>query len=115
MDARALDIAVKATGLRPDQVRRAVEEYRSAVSRIEAEPEWQALSHMSGGGFGLHQYLAEGTSVTLQIESWKERGVWQQKKCYVWNGRPYEYFSEARSAELAATAKPKPYDVAATP
>lgn len=107
----ALDIAAKAVGMRSDQVRRAVEEYRAASRSLEVEPEWKSVMHMSGQDTGLTQYIADGTAVTLQVESWKERGEWRQEQYYVFGDKPYEQYAEARGVELAATARPQPYEV----
>lgn len=106
----AVEIAAKATGLRPDQVERAVEEYRSAIRETDEEPEWRAVMHMSlrdGGGF--HQYAdpTGNTGVYLQIETDKK----SQDKVYVFQGKGYETFNEARAIELEKTSRPKPYEV----
>jgi hypothetical protein len=109
-DPKAIDIAAQATGLRSDQVERAISAYREAVSTVQ-EPNWTMVSHMCGDGFGIAQYAAEGTRITLQIDSRQERGEWKSEPRYVLNGTPYEHFAEARAAELKGTVRPKPYAV----
>jgi len=107
-----VDVVAKATGLRPDQVDRAIHEYRLAVDQIEAEPPWEAIVHMSGPHQAIAQYGAPGTAITMQVESWKEREQWRECRYYVYGGRKFDHFAEARQAELAATARPKPYGIA---
>ena len=106
----AKETAAKATGLRPDQVERAVEEYRKAAAALHDEPEWVAILHMSlREGGGLHQYIAAAgeTKVMLQVECDKR----EQVNVYVFDGKPFETYSEARAAELLATVRPTPYEV----
>lgn len=110
-EPRAVEIAAKATGLRTDQIERAVAEYRSAAKAIEIEPEWVGLMHMSGREMAIAQYAAEGTNVTLQIDSWIERGTWRSERCYVFKGQPFEHYSEARAVELSESTRPRPYVV----
>lgn len=102
--------AATATGLRPDQVERAVAEYRTAAEALHGEPNWQAFMHMSGSGISLAQYIdPDGeTKVTLQIDGHKHRGAWVQEKSFVLDGTPYETFGEARAAELRRDAKFNP-------
>lgn len=103
----AKNVAAKATGLRPDQVEAAVNEYRKAADALHAEPDWRALSHWSfRDGTGTHQYTdPDGvTAVVLQIECGKR----SSERLYVLGGKAYESFGEARTAELLKTAKPKP-------
>jgi len=109
----AVSVAAKATGLREDQIRRAVLEYRSATGAIdpECEPEWAALMHMHGKGFGIHQYVAHGTSVTLQVET---GGKGPDIFVYVYKCKPYETFSEARAIELQETTMYHPHSVTPT-
>lgn len=109
--AKAKEIAAKATGLRPDQVERAVSEYRAAVVDLHNEPEWVAIMHMSGQSMGIHQYGSEHTKITKQIECEVVRGNWESVECFVYDGKPYDNYSEAREVELMATAKPKPYEI----
>lgn len=106
----AKEAAARATGLRPDQVGRAVEEYRRAADALHDEPNWRAFMHMSlGDGGGIGQYIdpEEKTKVTLQIETGKRDAG--QAKVFVLDGKPFETYGEARAAELLAVAKPKPY------
>lgn len=109
--ANAKEIAAKATGLRPDQVERAVSEYRAAVIDLHNEPEWAPIMHMSGPTIGLHQYGSEHTKITKQVETELVRGDWKYAECFVYGGQPYDSYSEAREVELMATAKPKPYEL----
>lgn len=107
----AADAAAKATGLRPDQVKRAVEEYRKASEALYNEPEWTALMHMSyRDGSGIQQYrdATNETAILLQVECYAKG---DQRNVYVLDGKPFETYGEARSAELSANARPKPYSV----
>ncbi len=115
ISAKAKEIAAKKIGLRPDQIERAVTEYRAAVEKIEVEPEWKAIWHMCGSREAMHQYCAEGTKVALQINSWKGRSGWEQEKCYTLDGNSYETFSEARAIELEREARPSPYGLGREP
>lgn len=87
-DAR--NTAAKATGLRPDQVEAAVEEYRKAADALHEEPAWTAIMHVSmrdGGGLGQYGDPSGQTKVTLQIETWKRGdGV----KVYVFDGKRHD-------------------------
>ena len=107
----AAEVAAKATGLRVDQIQRAVEIYREAANGLEAEPEWQAIMHMGGQDIGLHQYRADDTAVTLQVESWTEHGNWRQVRYYLFEGTPYDNYAEARAIELKQSTRPKPYRI----
>lgn len=109
-DPKAADIAAMATGLRADQIARAVVEYRKAVAELHEEPAWAAIYHASGKNQGFAQYGAEGTKVVLSIESYKSNG-WQQEKSYLYKSKRYETFGEARAVELAETTRPTPYAV----
>jgi hypothetical protein len=101
MDKDAVEIAATKSGLNQDEVVRAVRAYRAAMDSLHDEPEWQMGLTMSGPGYGLAQYLASGTSVAKQIESWKGRGdEWQSETLYTFQGEPYETFGDARAAEL---------------
>ncbi len=110
INADAAAAAATATGLRPDQIERAVAEYRSAAEALHVEPNWQAIMHMSGNGIAIAQYVdpAGETKVTLQIDSHKHRGNWVQERAFVLDGTAYETFGEARAAELLRNAKFKP-------
>ena len=70
--------------------------------------------HMSGSGMGIHQYAAEGTSVTLQVETWKERGEWQTARYYVYQGKLYEHYGEAVGAEKLMQTQFKLHEVSGT-
>jgi hypothetical protein len=109
--SKAEEVAAKATGLRPDQVRAAVAEYRAAATSLEGEPEWSPLSHMSGKDWGCAMYVADGSAVCLQIENWTERGEWQSERCYIYRDTRYELYAEARGAELSDTTRQKPHAV----
>lgn len=111
LSTKAKDIAAKATGLRADQIERAVEEYRRAADSLHEEPKWQAIIHMCGPREAIHQYGADGTKVCLQINCFKVRGEWEQEKFYTLDGKPYETYGEARALELEREARPKPYGV----
>lgn len=115
--AEAVDVAAKATGLRPDQIERAVAEYRAASYALHVEPDWTSQSHMSGSGFGCAQYIdpAGETKVCLQIDSWKEHGDWKQESIYTFQGKAYPTYGEARAIELKAAAKQTPYAVRLRP
>ena len=103
----AVNVTAKQTDLTPAQVKHVVESYRAAASSLDFEPQWVALMHVHGSKSAIAQYAAEGTTVTFQVESHKERGEWKEWRYYVFNGKPYEIFSEARAAELAKTATDK--------
>lgn len=97
----ARDAAAKATGLRPDQVDAAVQEYRRAANALHEEPEWRSLMHVSmsdGGGIGQYGDPRGQTHVTLQIETGP--GGKDGVKVYVLNDKPFDSFGEARAAEL---------------
>jgi hypothetical protein len=104
-------VAAAKTGLRPDQIIAAVEEYRSALADVEAEPQWRSLSHFGGQGMGIAQYTAEGTGVVLQVDSWAERGKWKSERSYTFGGKAYETYAEARSAEAVRSVKFEPREV----
>jgi len=108
----AVRAAAKATGLRPDQIEAAVSEYRAAASALYGEPEWTAVMHI----LGTHQYAdPEGlTRVTMQIDEHKARGGWVQDRCYIYRGKPYETFGEARAVEVNETTRTKPREVKAS-
>ena len=110
INADAAAAAATATGLRPDQIERAVAEYRSAAEALHVEPNWQAIMHMRGSGMAIAQYVdPDGeTKVTLQIDSHKHRGNWVQERAFVLDGTAYETFGEARAAELMRNATFKP-------
>jgi len=101
-EPHAIDLVAKATGLRPDQVTAAIEEYRAAAQVLETEPEWRSLMHMSGPVWAGAQYVADGTAVILQIESWKEKGSddWLEERRYQLQEQLYELFAEARAVEF---------------
>ena len=108
----ALKVAAQATGLRPDQVERAVAKYRDAAQALHTEPDWRCLMHSSGKGGALAQYIdpTGSTAVCLQIESHLERGNWvQEPNIYTLGRKAFESFGEARAAELRASTKPKPH------
>jgi len=105
----AIVIAAKATGLRPDQIERAVNAYREAVDELEGdEPQWIALSHVCGQRMSFAQYRAEGTAIFKQIDSSLVRGGWRTSTLFIYTGRPYQTFAEAREIELLATSRPSP-------
>lgn len=65
--ADAVEIAAKKTGLRADQIERAVAEYRAAADALHEEPEWQAIHHMSGKKEAFALYGSTETRVELSI------------------------------------------------
>lgn len=111
----AVAVAAKQSGLRPDQVECAVDLYRKAATDLIDEPDWKAVSHMSGSNFGAATYGAVGTKVTLLVESWKESrkegGGWAEAWSFHYRGEAYEHWSEARAAELAEEAKYRPHSI----
>lgn len=111
----AVSIAAKNTGLRPDQIERAIAEYRRACDETDAdyEPDWRAVYHVSGKGMNQHLYAAEGTKITLTINCYG-RELEKQEKVYGYNGKAFESFAEARAIELEEAARPKPYVVHGT-
>ena len=110
-DAKA--IAAKATGLREDQIERAVVAYRAAAVDLHQEPEWRALAHYSGQNWGAAQYAdsSGNTLVRMEIHSHKVRGEWVQEKTFSVHDMAYETYGEARAAELKAITRPQPYEV----
>lgn len=109
LSGAAKEIAAKATGLRTDQIDRAVTEYRKATDQLHAEPEWRAIIHMCGSREAYATYGSPETMVTLEIQSWKERDEWHEQRKYGLHGKAYESYGEARTAELLAITKFKPY------
>lgn len=63
LERKSVEVAAKATGLRPDQIQRAVEEYRAAVDKIGEEPVWKAIMHASGKGMG-YAPIGPGRSIS---------------------------------------------------
>ncbi len=106
-EANPFAIVATKTGLSPDQIKQAVDEYRAASYAMEAEPLWFTIMHMSGQFDALAQYGAEGTEITLQVESHRNKAEdkWKEHRYYVFAGKPYELFSEAKAAELTATER----------
>ena len=102
----ATTVAAQATGLRPDQIAQAVQQYRTAVAELEAEPEWRLVISMSGQSFGMLQYAADSTAVTLQVETHGRK----EHRYYVYARQPYENYAEARLIELREVTRPRPYD-----
>lgn len=102
----AVRIAAKAAGLREDQVVAAIREYRHATDAVEAEPEWSAIMHMSGAGYGFHQYAdpTGSTKVTLQVEEDSKK----QFRSYILDMKSYKTFGEARQIEIERAVRPKP-------
>jgi hypothetical protein len=109
----ARDTAAKATGLRPDQVEAAVQEYRKATEALHQEPEWALLmcfSYRRGGGIAQYADPSGQTRVTMQINTGQKQGE-RGTTLYSLNGKPFETFGEARAAELLVQARTKPRSV----
>lgn len=107
----ATETAAKVTGLRPDQVEHAVNEYRKAAEALHQEPQWTALMHMSfrdGGGIAQYGDPSGETSIILQIET-DSRG--DEARVFVLEENAFDLYGEARAAELLENAKQKPHVV----
>lgn len=117
IDSSASDVAAKATGLRPDQIARAVEEYRRAADALHTEPQWRAITHMSGPQWGHATYGSSDTMVVLEIESWRagREEKWHESRHYGFAGKAFDTYGEARTAELLALTKTTPHAVATPP
>lgn len=107
----AKEAAARVTGLRPDQIEQAVNEYRRAANSLENEPAWTAQQHWSygdGGGSAVYVDPKSETKVALQIVTDKHgKSEW----IYTLNGKQFESYGEARAIEIVGAAKPQPHAV----
>lgn len=65
LDADALAIAATECGMPAAAAARVIARYREMVETIEGEPEWKAVSHMHGPGWGASTYAAEGCQISM--------------------------------------------------
>lgn len=112
MSETIAEVVAKRIGIRPDQVARAVEEFKAVADERSVEPNWRAIMHMSGRGTAISQFGADDTAVTLQIDGTRARGQWVQERAYVYAGKRYDHFARAAEAEQLATARFRPAAVA---
>lgn len=101
----ALEIAAERSGLTKEQVAAALTAYRYVNSQMP-EPDWTAVSHMSGRFGNYAVYAAEGTEVTFQLFTPRTAPMefGPQEQAYCFEDKPYETFGEARAAEFRAAA-----------
>lgn len=104
IDPEIIRLAAERSGLDEADVGKALLAFRHITSNLHEEPDWQLSSHFSFRDYGVAVYRAEGTAVTLQVETPRiASGGWgKAAMIYIYGERPYETFGEARAAELRA-------------
>lgn len=103
LDPDALMLAAERTGLSQKQVADALIAFRLVNSKM-AEPEWRSVSHITMRDCAIGRWEGEGTGVALEMFTpRKDDGSFGKAvKSYVFGGKEYETFGEARFAEFRA-------------
>lgn len=98
-EEQARKIAAKVAGIREDQVDAAVTAYRSAIRNMYDEPEWLTALFI----LGHCTCVAEGTSIEMHVAPATKRRP--SERLYVYRGKTFETYGEARAEELADQAR----------